>query len=52
MQQDLQDFIDQTQVNEIMAVSNIFSHEARLYSYQLLAQALQEAARPVAAQQA
>ena len=41
LQQELQEFIDQTQVDEIMAVSNIFSHEARLHSYEVLAAALQ-----------
>ncbi|MBT9392348.1 LLM class flavin-dependent oxidoreductase [Hymenobacter sp. NST-14] len=40
MQRELQEFVEQTQVNELMAVSNMFSHEARVYSYQLLAQAL------------
>lgn len=40
LQADLQDFIDQTQVNEIMAVSNIFSHEARVHSYEVLADAM------------
>ncbi len=40
IQRDLQEFVEQTQINELMAVSNIFSHEARVYSYQLLAEAL------------
>lgn len=33
---DLQEFLDQTQVNEIMATAHIFDHQARLRSYQLL----------------
>lgn len=41
LRQELPEFIAQTQVDEIMAVSNIFSHEARLRSYELLAAALQ-----------
>ncbi|MBW3127324.1 LLM class flavin-dependent oxidoreductase [Hymenobacter profundi] len=41
LQAELQEFVDRTQVNELMAVSNIFDHEARVYSYQLLADALQ-----------
>lgn len=35
--QDLQDFLDQTQVDEIMATSHIYDHQARLRSYELLA---------------
>ncbi|WP_432713043.1 LLM class flavin-dependent oxidoreductase [Pedobacter sp.] len=35
--QDLQEFLDQTQVDEIMATSHIFDHQARLRSYELLA---------------
>ena len=37
LQQELTDFIAQTQVNEVMAASHIFSHEARVHSYRLLA---------------
>ena len=36
----LEAFVAQTEVNEIMAISNIFSHEARVYSYELLAEVL------------
>jgi luciferase family oxidoreductase group 1 len=36
--QDLQEFLDQTQVDEIMATSHIFDHQARLRSYELLAE--------------
>lgn len=35
---DLQDFLDQTQVDEIMATAHIYDHEARLRSYQLLSE--------------
>ena len=35
--EDLQAFLDQTQVDEIMATSHIFEHQARLRSYELLA---------------
>lgn len=35
---DLQQFLDQTQVNEIMATSHIFDHQARLKSYKLLSE--------------
>ncbi|MEO5683876.1 MAG: LLM class flavin-dependent oxidoreductase [Chitinophagaceae bacterium] len=33
----LQNFIDSTQVDEIMVVSNIFDHAARVHSYKMLA---------------
>ncbi|ETZ21291.1 LLM class flavin-dependent oxidoreductase [Pedobacter sp. V48] len=36
---DLQQFLDQTEVDEIMATSHIFDHHARLRSYELLAEA-------------
>ncbi|AWM32357.1 LLM class flavin-dependent oxidoreductase [Hymenobacter nivis] len=51
LQADLQDFIDQTQVNEIMAVSNIFSHAARIHSYEILAGALRGVTQPEAESQ-
>ncbi len=35
---DLQQFLDQTEVDEIMATSHIFDHAARLRSYELLAE--------------
>lgn len=38
LKQDLQRFIDQTGVDEIMATAHIFDHEARLHSYKLLAE--------------
>lgn len=37
---DLQQFLDQTQVDEIMATAHIFDHQARLRSYELLADAM------------
>jgi luciferase family oxidoreductase group 1 len=40
--QELHQFIEQTQINELMAISNIFSHQARVHSYQLLADVLRE----------
>jgi luciferase family oxidoreductase group 1 len=40
IRQDLQSFIAQTQVDEIMASSHIYDHQARLRSYELLSQAL------------
>jgi luciferase family oxidoreductase group 1 len=35
---DLQQFLDQTGVDEIMATSHIFNHEARLRSYEIMAE--------------
>ncbi|MNW15592.1 hypothetical protein D3C71_2141450 [compost metagenome] len=35
---DLQEFLDQTQVDELMATSHIFDHQARLRSYQILSE--------------
>jgi len=46
LQKGLQRFIEQTQVNEIMAVTNIFTHEARVHSYQVLANVLRQIPRP------
>jgi alkanesulfonate monooxygenase SsuD/methylene tetrahydromethanopterin reductase-like flavin-dependent oxidoreductase (luciferase family) len=37
---DLQSFVDQTQVDEVMATSHIFDHAARLHSYELFAEIL------------
>ncbi|ACU04572.1 MULTISPECIES: LLM class flavin-dependent oxidoreductase [Pedobacter] len=42
VKQDLQQFLDQTGVNEIMATSHIFEHSARLRSYELLAQVFKD----------
>ncbi len=37
VQAGMQDFIEDTQVDELMIVSNIFNHAARLRSYELIA---------------
>ncbi|WP_316811723.1 LLM class flavin-dependent oxidoreductase [Pedobacter heparinus] len=42
IKQDLQRFLDQTGVDEIMATSHIFDHSARLHSYQLLAEVFKD----------
>lgn len=42
VKQELQQFLDQTGVNEIMATSHIFEHSARLRSYELLAQVFKD----------
>ncbi|MNR67023.1 hypothetical protein D3C85_1908010 [compost metagenome] len=39
---DLQQFLDQTGVDEIMATSHIFDHAARLRSYELLAEVFKD----------
>ncbi|TDQ08595.1 LLM class flavin-dependent oxidoreductase [Pedobacter metabolipauper] len=38
IKQDLEQFLDQTGVDEIMATSHIFDHQARLHSYELFAE--------------
>lgn len=38
VQAQLQNFVDATQVDEIMVMSNIYDHEARVHSYELLKQ--------------
>jgi len=45
IQADLQEFIAQTQVDELIATTNIFDQEARVYSYKLLAESLQALAQ-------
>jgi len=42
LQKDLQSFIDQTQVDELMVVSHIYEHTARLRSYEILSRLKQE----------
>ncbi len=42
LKKDLQVFADKTQVNEIMATSHIFDHQARLHSYELFAELLKQ----------
>lgn len=39
IRKDLQSFLDQTGVDEIMATAHIFDHQAKLHSYHLLSQA-------------
>ncbi|RZK73123.1 MAG: LLM class flavin-dependent oxidoreductase [Pedobacter sp.] len=39
IQTDLQSFLDQTQVNEVMVSSHIYDHEAKLKSYQIVSEA-------------
>ena len=51
LQEDLGAFLAQTQANEIMASSHIFNHQARLHSYQLLAETMQEINQPQAVEQ-
>ena len=46
IQQDLQEFIAQTQVDELMATTNVFDQEARIYSYRLFAEAVQAIGQP------
>ena len=40
IKRDMQAFVDKTQIDEIMATSHIFDHQARLKSYRLLAETL------------
>jgi len=40
---DLQSFLNQTQVDEVMVTSHIYDHQARLQSYKLFAEVLREA---------
>lgn len=42
IKQDLQRFLDQTGVDEIMATSHIYAHNARLRSYELLAEVFKD----------
>jgi luciferase family oxidoreductase group 1 len=51
LQDDLGAFLAQTQANEIMATSHIFNHQARLRSYELLAETMQVIGQPQAAEQ-
>lgn len=38
IKESLQEFVDQSQVDELMVISNIYDHKAKLHSYQLLAE--------------
>jgi alkanesulfonate monooxygenase SsuD/methylene tetrahydromethanopterin reductase-like flavin-dependent oxidoreductase (luciferase family) len=46
IQQDLQEFVAQTQVDELIATTNVFDQEARIYSYRLFAEAVQAIGKP------
>lgn len=35
IKKDMQEFVDQSQVDEVMAISNIYDHSARIHSYEL-----------------
>jgi len=50
IQADLQEFLAHTQADEVMATVNIFDQEARIYSYQLLAESLRALASQPAAE--
>jgi len=41
---EMQDFLERTKVNEVMATSHIYDPEARLYSYDIFAQVMQHSA--------
>jgi hypothetical protein len=38
VKEEMQAFLDETQVNEIMVASNIYDHTARVHSYELLSE--------------
>ena len=38
IKKDMEEFLDQSQVDEVMAISNIYDHQARLHSYDLFAE--------------
>ncbi|MDO7875908.1 LLM class flavin-dependent oxidoreductase [Hymenobacter sp. ASUV-10] len=44
---ELQQFLELTQADELMAVTNVFSHEARVHSYEVLAEVLRGLPKPV-----
>lgn len=46
VQQELQAFVKSTQINELLAVSHIYDHAARLHSYELLADILKSEPTP------
>lgn len=45
VQEELQAFIDDTQVNELMVAGHIYDHQARLHSYEILAELGNSASR-------
>lgn len=46
LRQDLREFLRETQADELIAVTNVFDQEARIYSYRLFAEALQGIGQP------
>ena len=38
IKKDLQDFVDQTQIDEIMIISNVYDQKAKIHSYELFAE--------------
>jgi luciferase family oxidoreductase group 1 len=42
IKESLQEFVDQTQIDELMVISNIYDHKAKLHSYQLLAELIKD----------
>ena len=49
---EIQSFLERTQADEIIVSSQIYSHEARVHSYELLAEAGKMIERPIVASQA
>jgi luciferase family oxidoreductase group 1 len=47
IREDLQSFMDQTQVDEIMVTSHIYDQEARLHSYKLFSEIIKKVKAPV-----
>lgn len=47
IKQDIQSFMDQTQVDEVMVTSHIFDHQARLHSYELFAEIMKTVNAPL-----
>jgi hypothetical protein len=38
----MEEFIDKTQVDEIMAISNVFDTKAKIHSYKLFAEVMEK----------
>jgi len=47
IQEDLQSFMDQTKVDELMVTSHIFDHQARLHSYEIFAEVIKKVNVPI-----
>jgi luciferase family oxidoreductase group 1 len=47
IKEDLQAFMDQTKVNELMVTSHIFDHQARLHSYEIFADVIKKVSVPI-----